>query len=169
MGKREPQIILKTEERDICRNSGTSGNSQPNQAVGMKTGFSSRATSSRSLSRSTAGCSRTSCGPATGGRTAPMLFSGRLKRRCDGGDTLTETACNGGSAEPSCLTLGRTASAPLRACGAFIAVLRNHAEIVLAHAQVARRATDPARGLIAVRTSPWLFRERIFERHRPDR
>jgi hypothetical protein len=29
-------------------------------------------------------------GPATGGRTAPMLFSGRLKRRCNGGHTVTE-------------------------------------------------------------------------------
>ena len=31
-------------------------------------------------------------GPATGGGTAPTLFSGRLKRRCNGGNTVTETA-----------------------------------------------------------------------------
>jgi len=30
--------------------------------------------------------------PATGDRTAPMLFSGRLKRRFNSRDTVTETA-----------------------------------------------------------------------------
>jgi hypothetical protein len=39
MGKREPQTILKTDERDIASNSGVIGNLRPNQAVGMKPGF----------------------------------------------------------------------------------------------------------------------------------
>jgi hypothetical protein len=43
-----------------------------------------KATSSRSQSRTTAGCSRTCPRPASGGRAAPIYFSGRLKRRCNG-------------------------------------------------------------------------------------
>jgi hypothetical protein len=31
-------------------------------------------------------------GAAAGGRTSPTLFSGRLKRRCIGGDVVPETA-----------------------------------------------------------------------------
>ena len=51
MGKREPQTIVKTDERDIASSSGVMGNLPLNQAVGAKTEFSSRATSSRSQSR----------------------------------------------------------------------------------------------------------------------
>jgi hypothetical protein len=46
MGKREPQIILKTDERAIRLELGREGNSRQNQAVGMKAGFSFTATSS---------------------------------------------------------------------------------------------------------------------------
>jgi hypothetical protein len=42
MGKREPQTILKTDERDIASSSGVMGNLRPNQAVGAKTEFASR-------------------------------------------------------------------------------------------------------------------------------
>ena len=56
MGKREPQTILKTDERDIASSSGVMGNYGPNQAVGTKIGSSSKATSSRSQSRAAAGC-----------------------------------------------------------------------------------------------------------------
>jgi hypothetical protein len=42
MGKREPQTILKTDERDIASSSGVMGNYGPNQAVGAKTEFASR-------------------------------------------------------------------------------------------------------------------------------
>jgi hypothetical protein len=48
MGKREPQTILKKDERDIASSSGVMGNLRPNQAVGRKTGFSLRAMSSKS-------------------------------------------------------------------------------------------------------------------------
>jgi len=51
MGKRELQTIVKTDERDIASSSGVMGNLPLNQAVGAKTEFSSRATSSRSQSR----------------------------------------------------------------------------------------------------------------------
>ena len=39
MSKREPQIILKTDERSIHLELGRDENSPPNQAVGMKAGF----------------------------------------------------------------------------------------------------------------------------------
>jgi hypothetical protein len=39
MGKREPQTILKTDERAIRLELGCEGNSPPNQAVGTKAGF----------------------------------------------------------------------------------------------------------------------------------
>ena len=58
----------------------------------FKTGSSSMATSSRSQSRRPPGTHARSHGPATGGRTAPMLFSGRLKRRFNSRDAVTETA-----------------------------------------------------------------------------
>jgi hypothetical protein len=45
MGKREPQTILKTDERAIRLKLGCEGNSPPNQAVGTKAGFSFRAIS----------------------------------------------------------------------------------------------------------------------------
>jgi hypothetical protein len=55
MGKgREPQIILKTDERNLVFELGARGNSSSSQAVGM-TGSSSRTTSSRSQSRTAAG------------------------------------------------------------------------------------------------------------------
>ena len=46
----------------------------------------------RTGSRTGAGAEPPACGPAAGGGTAPMLFYGRLKRRCNGGDVVTETA-----------------------------------------------------------------------------
>jgi hypothetical protein len=92
MGKREPQTIVKTDERDIASSSGVKGNLPLNQAVGAKTEFSSRATSSRSQSRRSLVAHAPANGLATGGGTGPMLFSGRLKRRCIGGDSVTETA-----------------------------------------------------------------------------
>ena len=88
MGTREAQIILKTEEREFASNSGARGNSQPNQAVGAKTGFSLKATRSSSQSRTVVGV-LTHCPRA--GRIAAMLFSGRLKRSCTDGNTVTET------------------------------------------------------------------------------
>jgi hypothetical protein len=48
MGKREPQIILKTDERKVTLELGLQASSQPNQPLGTKTGYSLRATSSRS-------------------------------------------------------------------------------------------------------------------------
>ena len=43
-GKRKPQTVLKTDERDIASNSGVIGNLRPNQAVGTKPGLPSKAT-----------------------------------------------------------------------------------------------------------------------------
>jgi hypothetical protein len=58
MGKgREPQIILKTDERKPVLELRARGNSSSSQAVGMKTGSSSMMTSSRSRSRTAAWCS----------------------------------------------------------------------------------------------------------------
>jgi hypothetical protein len=64
----------------------------PTQAVGVKTGFPrGRQARGRSQERPLA-AHAPARGPATGGRTAPMLFSGRLKRRCSGRNTVTEAA-----------------------------------------------------------------------------
>jgi hypothetical protein len=91
VGKREPQIILQTDERSAILELGRE-NSPPNQTVGMRTGFSSRGDSFRTGSRTGAGAEPPACGPAAGGGTAPMLFSGRLKTALHSGDTVTETA-----------------------------------------------------------------------------
>jgi hypothetical protein len=61
MGKREPQTIR--------LELGCEGNSPPNQAVGTKAGFSFRAISWRSQSRTTAGCSPT-CRRGSGRRSS---------------------------------------------------------------------------------------------------
>ena len=69
MSKREPQTILKTDERAIRLELGCEGNSPPNQAVGTKAGFSFRAISWRSQSRTTAACSPT-CRRGSGRRSS---------------------------------------------------------------------------------------------------
>jgi hypothetical protein len=46
--KREPQNILKTDERNLLLEVGLEGNSSPKQCVGTKTRYSSKGTSSRS-------------------------------------------------------------------------------------------------------------------------
>jgi hypothetical protein len=52
MGKgREPQIILKTDERNVILELGARANSSSSQAVGMRTGSSSRTTHPRSRSK----------------------------------------------------------------------------------------------------------------------
>jgi hypothetical protein len=62
--KREPQTILKTDERATRLELGCEGNSPPNQPVGMKTGFSSEAPNSTSRSSAAAGRSRACPRPA---------------------------------------------------------------------------------------------------------
>jgi hypothetical protein len=92
VGEREPQTILKTDERrtvlELAREgkfTAKSGGWDEDRVflegdkleVAVKNGrWVAHAPARR---------------PATGGRTAPMPFSGRLKRRCNGGDTVTET------------------------------------------------------------------------------
>jgi hypothetical protein len=125
----------------------------PNQAIGTRTGFSLRAISSRSRSRTAAGCLRACPRAPIGGRTAPMLFSGRLKRRCNGGDTVTATALHVVTPLPWPIELGehvRDEEADglrllieIGACSAFVAVLRNHARIIFAH--VNRQSPKSAR------------------------
>jgi len=63
----------------------------------MQAGFSLRATTSRSVKNGRWGAYAPTRMPATAGRTAPMLFSTRLKRRCNGGDVVTERRCNRGN------------------------------------------------------------------------
>jgi hypothetical protein len=90
MGKREPQTILKTDERSIHLELGHSReNSSPNQWVGMNTGFSFRATCSRSRSRTTAWSSRT-CPPH------PILEGPRRRFRREARAGERHRQCSGG-------------------------------------------------------------------------
>ena len=94
MGKRESQTILKTDERSIHLELGREGKFTPRSSGWGENRVSLRATSSRSGRERRLGAHASARGAATGGRTAPMLFSGRLKgvstavtpllkRRCD--------------------------------------------------------------------------------------
>jgi hypothetical protein len=74
---------------------------------------------------------------------------GRLKRRCNGGDTVTETALQGRNAvtlaDRGGEHIGDEDADGLRlliVVGAFVTVLRNHAEIVLAHISRSCRFLD---------------------------
>ena len=92
MGKREPQIILKTDERSIHLELGRGDNLIAKSiGWGENRGFL-RATSSRSQSRTGAGVAPHLARSLTGSGTASTLFSGRLKRRFNSRDTVTETA-----------------------------------------------------------------------------
>jgi hypothetical protein len=65
MGKREPQTILKTGERKVVLDSASAANSLPDQRHGMRTGSSSKATSSRSRpGQRSMGADRSAQGPA---------------------------------------------------------------------------------------------------------
>ena len=67
------------------------GNKGLNQGVGAKTEFASRGDKVEVAVKLAAGCSRT-CPRARDRRpNCSDVFFGRLKRRCNGGDTLTET------------------------------------------------------------------------------
>jgi hypothetical protein len=57
MGKgREPQIILKTDQRNLVLELGQGGNSKRNQAAGTRTEFSSKAMFLKLQLRTAAGC-----------------------------------------------------------------------------------------------------------------
>jgi len=144
MGKREPQIILKMEERNVILELGHEGNSRPKSSGWGESRVFLEGDKLEVAVKTAAGCSRTCPRARDRRRTAPMLFSGRLKRRCSGGDTVTEAALQRRNA----VTLsdrggdyvGDEEADSLRllivvgACGPLVPVLRNHAEIVLARA-----------------------------------
>ena len=65
MGKREPQTILKTDERKVVLELGLGGEFTARSAAWMRTGSSSKATSSRSRpGQRSMGADRSAQGPA---------------------------------------------------------------------------------------------------------
>ena len=92
MSKREPQIILKTDERKIVLEMGLEG-----KFAAKSSGWDENRVFLEGDKLEVAvkhGCwVLTTCPLARErGWTCSELFSGRLERRCNGGDTVTETA-----------------------------------------------------------------------------
>ena len=73
MGKREPQIILKTDERKVVLELGFEGKFTAKSSGWDENRVFLEATSSRSQSRTAAGCSRT-CPRAAGAEAGPHYF-----------------------------------------------------------------------------------------------
>ena len=93
MSKREPQIILKTDERKIVLEMGLEGKFAAKSSGWDENWVFLEATSSRSQSSTAAGCSRLARWPASGDGPAPSYFpddwngvatvaTPLLKRRC---------------------------------------------------------------------------------------
>jgi len=81
MSKREPQMTLKTEERDICLNSGTRGNSAPTSSGWMKNRFSLRAQARGRTQERALGADPHAGWAAAGGRAGTALFRYRVRHR----------------------------------------------------------------------------------------
>jgi hypothetical protein len=92
MGKREPQIIPQKRRARHSPRAWVRGEFTAKSSGWDENRVFLEGDKLEVAVKTAVGCSRTCLRAAIGGRTAPMLFSGRLKRRCNGGDTVPETA-----------------------------------------------------------------------------
>jgi hypothetical protein len=89
MGKREAEIILKTDERKVVFELALKGKFSANQLAGTKTGFSSRATSRGRGQERPLGADPPPGGGAAGGRADTALFRYRVGDAVTGCDAVT--------------------------------------------------------------------------------